>query len=179
MTKKKRARKSKAPRTGEVPFMDCVKCRGSSGKQRYSNGSATCRDGACRRLYTNDRKLGAPAELAARGQAQLAGQDEVYMKMLMARCCYSIVEIYAVSFVAPDPSALGVGQLINGVAVGNFKYHYLVRGGFGQGLVGETYLPGTRWVELHELRRCCTPGDKQGQAGEVRQHAGGAHVHGA
>ena len=85
MTKKKRARKSKGPRPGEVAFMDCVKCSGSSGKQRYSNGSATCRDGACRRLYTNDRKLGAPAELAARGQAQLAGQDEPYSKDCLLR----------------------------------------------------------------------------------------------
>ena len=34
-----------------------------------------------------------------------------------------------------------------------------MRGGFGQGVVGETYLPGTRWVELHELRRCCTVDD--------------------
>ena len=41
----------------------------------------------------------------------------------------------------------------------SFKYYYLIRGGFGEGGPHETYLPGTRWVELDELRRNCTKDD--------------------
>ena len=42
----------------------CAVCKGSSGKERYSKGSKTCKDPACRRAY-RDRRAN---EKAARGQ---------------------------------------------------------------------------------------------------------------
>ena len=154
----RRPKKNKAPRPGEVPFMGCVRCKGGSGKERRSAGSATCRDGTCRRLHAEDRKgAKAPDAALSRGLAEMEEQDASYLQMLASRVCCSIVQVFAVSFVGPDPSALSMHEHLNGVAAD--KPHYLVRGGFGAGCIGETYLNGTRWVSLYELMRHCTTCD--------------------
>ena len=157
---RKKAGKAKA--SAPDPFWACVKCLGKSGRARYSTGSATCSYSKCRALYREERKAAkapAPAAALAEGLAQLGSQEAAYMQMLSTRVCRSIVEVYAVSFLSPDISALQMPQMLNGVPYGEHKYYYLVRGSFGDGLANEVMLPGTRWVQLYELMASCTRDD--------------------
>jgi len=130
-------------------FTGCVECQGKKGKQRYSNGSKTCAHGTCRRLYRAARLAAkdTPTQLVKRGRLELDQQSAAYASLIEAKLCFSVIEVFSVSFIDPRPEAMGEAASRNGVEEEDYDYYYLLRGGFANDEYdGE--MVGTRWVAL-------------------------------